>query len=74
MIDNGHVSKILIGRKAIMDYLDLKSKESFYKWIHRGMPAVIEENRWYAHKENLEMFFKVRTNIILSGEIPEDAE
>jgi hypothetical protein len=74
MKENGHISKILIGRKAIMDYLDLKSKDSFYKWIKRGMPAMVEENRWYAHKENLENFFKVRTNIILSGEIPEDAD
>jgi len=74
MSANRSGSKILIGRKAIMDYLDLKSKESFYKWLEKGMPALLDENRWYAHIENIENFFKARTNVLSDGEILDDAD
>lgn len=63
MKENGHGPKVLIGKKAIKDYLGLNSDESFQKWIEKGMPALCEDKRWYAHKENLDNFFRAITNI-----------
>jgi hypothetical protein len=71
--ENGHGSKVLIGKKAIMDYLDLKHEQTFYKWIERGMPALCEDKRWVAHKENIDNYFKVTTNV-MNNEVPEDTE
>jgi hypothetical protein len=71
--ENGHGSKVLIGKKAIMEYLDLKSDQSFYKWIEKGMPALCEDKRWIAHKENIDNFFKATTNI-MNKVIPEGTE
>jgi hypothetical protein len=31
------------------------------KWIKDGMPVLIVDNKWTAHKENLEDFFKAYT-------------
>ena len=71
--ENGHISKVLIGKKAIKKYTGINSDESLQKWISRGMPILIEENRFYAHKDNLDNFFKVVTNI-MTKEVPEGTE
>lgn len=71
--DNGHVSKLLIGKKAIKAHLGFNSDELFYKWVEKGMPALCEENRWYAHKGNLDRFFQGKTNI-LTQDFPDGAD
>ena len=38
-----------------------------------GMPARVIHNRWYAHTENIDLFFKQIT-LRQAGEIREDAE
>ena len=64
--------KILIGKDAIKKYLNI-SEPTFKKFITLGMPARVIDSRWYAHTENLELFFKQMT-ISNDGDAPEDAE
>lgn len=56
----GQKSKVLITKKAIMEHLGINA-DTFSYWIENGMPAVVENRRWYAHTDNLDEFFKVRT-------------
>jgi len=58
-----HRSKILIGKKAIMNYLTISSKDLFAYFIRHGMPAELINNRWYAHKDNIEEFFRITTRV-----------
>jgi|APFre7841882793_1041355.scaffolds.fasta_scaffold159115_1 hypothetical protein len=48
---------VLIGKKAIAEYLHV-SRDSFYEFIKLGLPAVVINNRYYAHKENIELWFQ----------------
>lgn len=48
---------VLIGKKAITTYLNI-SRDSFYELIKLGMPAAVINNRYYAHKENIELWFQ----------------
>jgi hypothetical protein len=50
-------SGVLIGKKAIAAYLNI-SRDSFYELIRLGLPAVVINNRYYAHKENIELWFQ----------------
>jgi hypothetical protein len=58
-----------------MDYLKI-SRKSFIMFIRMGMPVAYINGRCYAHKENIDAFFKTitRTNMqkapdeILDGE------
>lgn len=64
--------RFLQGSKKIMEYLQV-SKPVFYKFVSMGMPAVVIDNRWYAHADNLDEFMKAITRNRTSV-IPEDAE
>jgi hypothetical protein len=66
-------SKVLVGKKAIKSHLGLNDDATFHKWIKKGLPALCEDGRWYAHKENIDRFFQARTNI-LTQDFPEDAD
>jgi hypothetical protein len=55
--------KILVGRKAIMDFLHISSKDLFQFFIKSGLPAELINNRWWAHTDNLEDYFKHVTRI-----------
>lgn len=55
-------SKILIGAKSIMNYLEI-SRPTFYRFINMGMPAKLINGRWYAHIDNVEGFFKCITQV-----------
>ncbi len=52
---------LLVGKKAISEFLDDASDHMLKKYLELGMPVVIEDKRWLAHKENLEEFFKLYT-------------
>jgi hypothetical protein len=64
--------KILIGAQAIQEYLQI-SAPTFKKFVKKGLPAVVIDNRWYAHTDNLDAYFQQITRFHMK-EIPEDAE
>jgi len=65
-------SRILIGLNDILDYIKI-SKPMFYQFIEMGLPARVINNRWYAHKDNIDEFFRQYT-LCREKEIPPDAE
>jgi len=65
-------SGVLIGLNEILSYLRI-SKPTFYKFIGLGMPAAVIDNRWYAHTDNLDAWFR-RATLCRGKSIPEDAE
>ena len=52
---------LLVGKKEISAFLGDVSDYTLKKYLEMGMPVVIEDKRWMAHKENIEEFFKVHT-------------
>jgi len=64
-------TKILIGKKAILDYLQL-SENTFFKFVQRGLPVRVIENRYYAHTDNLDLYFQKLT--IGDGRVVEEAD
>jgi hypothetical protein len=72
MASNGHNGRLLIGKKDIFDYLRV-GDQMFYELIKIGLPARVINRRWFAHTDNIDMFFKQIT-IKGGGEINEDAE
>ena len=65
-------NKTLIGLKQILEYLDV-SEPTFKTFIEWGMPARVINRRWYAHKDNIDEFFRLITQH-REKEIPHDAE
>ena len=55
-------SKLLIGMEAIMKYLRI-SRPLFKRFIKNGMPVLFFGARWYAHKDNLDDYFKKITRV-----------
>jgi hypothetical protein len=51
---------LLIGKKEITAYLNI-SCDVFAAFLKLGMPATIINNRYYAHQENLELWFQAIT-------------
>jgi len=64
--------KTLIGLSSILEYMEV-SKPMFYQFVEMGLPARVINSRWYAHKENIDEFFKQITRH-RETEIPTDAE
>ena len=65
-------SKILIGAQAIQDYLQI-SAPTFKKFIAKGLPAVVIDNRWYAHTDNINEYFQQMTRFRMK-EVPKNAK
>jgi hypothetical protein len=63
--------KILVGKKAILDYLQF-SEYTFLKFVRRGLPVSVIENRYYAHTDNLDLYFQKLT--ISGGRVVKDSE
>lgn len=57
-IKNG--SKLLIGAGEIMQYLRC-NKDLLKTFLEAGLPAAKISNRWYAHKDNIDEYFRRRT-------------
>ena len=55
--------KILMGKQAILDYLRI-SEHTLRKFIDRGLPVRIIDNRYYAHKDNIDRYFEDLTSEI----------
>lgn len=49
---------LLDGKKAISQFLNNPGDKKLKKFVKAGMPVLIENGRWLAHKENIEEFFK----------------
>lgn len=58
---------------AITSYLGGMSKNTFYRWVKRGMPAIVVDGCWVAHTDNLDDYFRYISKAKMT-EIPEDAE
>lgn len=52
---------LLRGKEEIRAYLKGASDHILKKWIAAGMPILIGEGEWVAHKKNLEEFFQSYT-------------
>lgn len=52
---------LLIGISAIISYTNV-SKPTFYGLLKQGFPANLIGGTWYAHKENINNFFKYITS------------
>ena len=72
MQSNQNGSGLLIGKKAILQFLNI-SEPLFFKFVERGMPAAVIDNRYYATKSNLMDFFNSLT-YKERGQISRDAE
>lgn len=55
-------NKVLFGKDEIMEYCKM-SEYKFKKWIKLGMPVLIIDGTCYAHKENIEAWFKKITMV-----------
>ena len=53
--------KILIGKDAIKKYLSI-SEPTFKKFVNMGLPAKVICNRWYAHTDNIDSYFRDLTS------------
>ncbi len=51
-----HSEKILVGKDAILEYLQV-SEKLFKKFMANGLPVRVMENRYYAHADNLDNYF-----------------
>jgi len=60
------MTKILMSKQEIMDYLKV-SRVSYRKFIRMGMPVLYLDGRCYAHKDNLDEFFKHITRISMKN-------
>jgi len=62
--------KILMGKKEIMDYLKI-TDHNYKKFIRMGMPVLYVDSRCYAHKDNIDEFFKAVTRVSMKN-APDD--
>jgi hypothetical protein len=67
---NGNIKKVLTSRGEIMEYANL-SKYLFAKFVKMGMPVLYIDGRCYAHKDNIDEFFRAITRVN-SSKIPDD--
>ncbi len=50
-------SRTLIGLKSILKYLEM-SEPTFKEFVRMGLPARVHRRYWYAHKDNIDDFFR----------------
>lgn len=71
LMTNGNApGKVLMSKQEIMDHLSI-SKVSYRKFIRMGMPVLYLDGRCYAHKENIDDFFKSITRVSMKN-APDD--
>jgi hypothetical protein len=51
-----------MSKQDIMDHLKI-SKGSYRKFVRMGMPVLYLDGRCYAHKDNIDDFFKTITRV-----------
>lgn len=70
MAASNGIKKVLTSRGEIMEYANL-SKYLFAKFVKMGMPVLYIDGRCYAHKDNIDEFFRAITRVN-SSKIPDD--
>jgi hypothetical protein len=60
-MDNNKLASLLVGINQIITYIGV-SKPTFYRLAKRGLPANIIDGTWYAHKENIDNYFRIITS------------
>ncbi len=66
--------KMLFGKKAIVSYMD-QGEIAVRGLIKKGLPVRIEDGRWSAYVDNLEVWVQRWTLVNYAGkELPEDSE
>lgn len=56
------ISGLLDGKDKIQEFLGV-SEYMLNKFLAAGMPVLIDNNRWLAHADNLEDFFRKYTRV-----------
>ena len=59
-------TRILTNKQEILDYLKISDK-LYKKFIRMGMPVLYVDGRCYAHRDNLEDFFKTITRVSMKN-------
>ncbi len=66
--------KLLTNKLSIQEYIQSLSTSNepctdymFKKYVQQGLPARFEDNRWLAHKDNIDDFFKSYTRVTMKG-------
>ncbi len=54
-------SGLLDGKNEISEFLGGAGEGKLKKYLKAGLPVLIENGRWLAHKDNIEEFFKTYT-------------
>lgn len=54
--------KVLFGKDEIMEAYKMTDYK-FKKWVKLGMPVLILDGTCYAHRDNIEEFFKAVTRV-----------
>ena len=60
------MTKVLMSKQEIMDHLKI-SEKLYKKFIRMGMPVLYIDGRCYAHKDNLDEFFKAITRVSMKN-------
>lgn len=63
MSEKQRKSGLLDGKEEIRTFLNGASDHKLNKYISAGMPVLIEGNRWLAHEDNIEDFFRKYTRV-----------
>ena len=72
LITQDHNPYVLQGLEAITAWLCV-TRPTFYGLVEVGLPAIVINNRWYAHKKTLDEWFQHITRARMDR-IPQDAE
>ena len=60
--------KVLTSKKEILEYLGV-TEYKFYRMVEQGLIAArVIDGRWYAHADNLDEFFRARTQQIAKAD------
>lgn len=63
---NADMTRVLTSKQEILDYLKISHK-LYKKFIRLGMPVLYIDGRCYAHRDNLDDFFKTITRVSMKN-------
>jgi len=66
MVTMPDITKVLTSKQEIMDYLKISDK-LYKKFVRLGMPILYIDGRCYAHKDNLDDFFRGITRVSMKN-------
>lgn len=65
------LTKVLTSKQEIMDHLKI-SRGLYRKFIRMGMPVLYLDGHCYAHKDNIDDFFKAITRVNMLKNAPDE--